>query len=506
MPARLVGSARQITNRKLNGEKIHKSEDLLAQAEQLANLGSWEWDLETGAIVWSDNMYRLRGFAPREVALTQEFCTGLLHPADRERGKELLAQAIASGQSGQHEFRSAIKDGSIRGFQARFSAVVSKSGKVLRIVGTTQDITERKLAEEKIKKSKTLLDQAEQLANLGSWESDLKTGSMTWSDNMYRVHGFAPGEVVPSVELCLQMLGPDDRERAGNLVAQAISSRRSMEHEYSSRTKDGLIRTHLTRFEPFVSESGEAVRIVGTTQDITERKLAEEKTAKSETLLRRLSQDLIQAQDTERRQIARELHESAGQTLAALKMVLANLEDAVREHTEEAWDHLQAVRGLADDAIREIRVVSYLMHPPMLDEVGLGPTIRWYARGFSERSGIATTLEVDERIERLPQQVETTVFRIVQEALINIHRYAGCRTATVRLRQREDELCVEIQDQGCGLPPIAQGQQSRLGVGIAGMRERVKQLNGVFEIDSVAGQGTTVRAILPIAPPNHVIP
>ena len=376
MPARFVGSAQEIANRKPE-EKIHKGEALLAQAEQLANLGSWEWDLETGAIIWSDNMYRLRGFAPREVALTQELCTGLLNPADRERGKELLAQSIASGQSEQHEFRCAIKDGSIRAFQTRFSPVVSESGKVLRIVGITQDITERKLAEEKI--------------------------------------------------------------------------------------------------------------------------------AKSEGLLRRLSQDLMHAQDTERRHIARELHESAGQTLAALKMTLANLEYALCENTEDVPRHLQAARAQAEDAVREIRVISYLMHPPMLDEMGLEPTIRWYARGFSERSGIETTFEFDGKIARLPQQVETTVFRVVQEALTNLHRYSGSRTATIHLRQREDELRVEIQDQGCGLTRIAQGPEFRPGVGIAGMRERIKQLNGVFEIESAAGQGTTVRAILPIAPPNHTM-
>ncbi len=368
IPTRLIGNAEKITDRKIGKEKIHKSETLLAQAEQLANLGSWEWDLETGAIIWSDNMYRLRGFAPREVALTEEFCSGLLHSADRERGKELLAQAIASGQSGQHEFRTAIKDGSIRVFQTRFSPVISESGKVLRIVGTTQDITEHKLAKE-------------------------------------RIH-------------------------------------------------------------------------------------------KSETLLRRLSQDLINTQDADRRQIARELHESAGQTLAALKMTLANLEYALRENTEEVPRHLQAARAQAEDAIREIRVLSYLMHPPMLDELGLEPTIRWYARGFSERSGIETTFEFDGKITRLPLQVETTIFRIVQEALTNIHRYSGSRTATIRLNGEEGSICVEIKDQGCGLqaPPE---RTSKVGVGIAGMHERVRQLKGRLEIESVAGQGTVVRAVIP---------
>jgi signal transduction histidine kinase len=209
-----------------------------------------------------------------------------------------------------------------------------------------------------------------------------------------------------------------------------------------------------------------------------------------------LSQDLINTQDADRRQIARELHESAGQTLAALKMTLANLEYALRENTEEVPRHLQAGRAQAEDAIREIRVLSYLMHPPMLDELGLEPTIRWYARGFSERSGIETTFEFDGKITRLPLQVETTIFRIVQEALTNIHRYSGSRTATIRLNGEEGSICVEIKDQGCGLqaPPE---RTSKVGVGIAGMHERVRQLKGRLEIESVAGQGTVVRAVIP---------
>lgn len=158
----LVRTTQDIINRKHPDENIQKSESLLAQAEQLANLGSWEWDLETGAIIWSDNMYRLRGFAPREVALTKKFCSGLLNSADRKRGKEILAQTIASGQPGEHEFRCAMKDGSIREFQTRFSAVISESRKVLRIVGTTQDITNRKLAEENIRKGEVLLAQTKQ--------------------------------------------------------------------------------------------------------------------------------------------------------------------------------------------------------------------------------------------------------------------------------------------------------------------------------------------------------
>ncbi len=187
----LVKGNQDVTGCKLPDDKIQTSEPLLAQAEQLANLGSWEWDLETGAIIWSDNMYRLRGFAPREVELTKKFCSGLLNSADRKRGKQILAQTITSGQPGEHEFRCAMKDGSIRAFQTRFSAVISESGKVLRIVGTTQDITDRKLAEEKIRKSEGLLAQAKQAyaedisANLLDLLRDTVTGVIGGRRGLY---------------------------------------------------------------------------------------------------------------------------------------------------------------------------------------------------------------------------------------------------------------------------------------------------------------------------------
>jgi signal transduction histidine kinase len=204
----------------------------------------------------------------------------------------------------------------------------------------------------------------------------------------------------------------------------------------------------------------------------------------------------MRTQDAERRQIARDLHESVGQTLAALKMTLANLDHAHVENGN-ALAPLQEARGLAEDAIREIRVVSYLMHPPMLDEAGLAPTLEWYARGFSDRSNIQATVEVDRGLGRFSQQIETTVFRIVQEALTNVHRYSGSHTVTIRVARQDGQVLVEVSDQGCGLHSIRPGRKARLGVGIAGMRERVKQLNGVFEMESRPGHGTTVRAVLP---------
>jgi two-component system NarL family sensor kinase len=142
------------------------------------------------------------------------------------------------------------------------------------------------------------------------------------------------------------------------------------------------------------------------------------------------------------------------------------------------------------------------MHPPLLDEAGLGPALRWYAKGFAQRSGIAMDVEVSEDFGRESQEIETTVFRIVQEALTNVHRYSGSRTVRIRLARENGQIRAEVQDQGCGLalPSPAERCQAPPGVGIAGMRERVKQVNGMFELESAPGMGTTVRAILPVAP------
>ncbi|HKN61410.1 MAG TPA: sensor histidine kinase [Candidatus Acidoferrales bacterium] len=234
-------------------------------------------------------------------------------------------------------------------------------------------------------------------------------------------------------------------------------------------------------------------------RDVTEQKSAERELRESE-MLHRLSQELMRARDEERRQMARELHESAGQSLAALKMTLGNLREALPKRNSAARSHLQSCVDLTNEAVREVRTISYLMHPPMLDEAGLASALRWYAKGFSERSKIHVDVEVSDDFGRQPQEIEMTLFRIIQEALTNIHRYSGSKVARIRLARDSGAVRAEVQDEGCGLmhPMQSSGSNHLPGVGIAGMRERAHQLNGIFEIQSAHGSGTTVRVILPL--------
>jgi PAS domain S-box-containing protein len=220
--------------------------------------------------------------------------------------------------------------------------------------------------------------------------------------------------------------------------------------------------------------------------------------SEAEERLRILSGRLLQAQDDERRRLARELHDSAGQMLAALKMNLIPLEKGVSAQSSQLGQFASNGIALVDELTKELRTMSYLLHPPLLDEAGLPSALRWYVEGFSERSGIGVVVEMDSDLPRLSRETETTIFRIVQESLTNIHRHSGSKSAAVRIIRDSHQTRVEIQDQGHGISQNGSENKGpvRVGVGIQGMQERVRQLGGQFEIRS-GKTGTTVSIVLP---------
>ena len=288
-------------------------------------------------------------------------------------------------------------------------------------------------------------------------------------------------------------LHPSDRERVRQTVATGVRDCKPYAYVTRYMPAGGRYARLLGRGFPFPGPDGKTARTIGVVQDVTEQRQAEEN-------LHRLSQELLRARDEGNRDTARELHESAGQSLAALKMTLGRLGERLPEKDKKAQDLLKSAINLAEEAVREVRTVTYSMHPPMLDEAGLASALRCYAEGFAKRSGIEVNLDMAKDLGRHAKEIEMTVFRIVQEALTNVHRYSGSRTAKIRLACKSGHILAEVQDEGCGIAPPRVGARwkSPAGVGIPGMRERVKQLNGVFELESAPGRGTTVRAILPL--------
>jgi len=216
--------------------------------------------------------------------------------------------------------------------------------------------------------------------------------------------------------------------------------------------------------------------------------------------LEALNAQMTVLQDEERRRIARELHDSVGQLLAAISMNSVLVEAESHKLSPEAARRVSENAAMVDDASRQIRTISHLLHPPLLDEVGLASALRWYVEGFSERSKIDAKLDIPQTFASLSKEMELSIFRVVQECLTNIHRHAGSPTAEIRIIQDDACLRVEIEDAGKGIPPEKQstfGALGRTGVGLRGMRERLRQLGGTLQIQS-NGHGTRVTAILPV--------
>jgi signal transduction histidine kinase len=242
----------------------------------------------------------------------------------------------------------------------------------------------------------------------------------------------------------------------------------------------------------------EAERILAT---IRERTDIEYTLRQQRNELRALANRLMHAQDEERRRIATMLHETTAQDLAGLKMLLARLNRTADRLNESEQNALTESISLAEQSMTGIRTVSYLLHPPFLDEAGLLSALRWYAGGFAERSGIKVDLDLPESLERLPLDTETVLFRIVQESLTNIHRHSGSESARIRLRSDAETLLLEVEDRGRGIPTASLRHITSGGVGIAGMTERIEQLGGRLEVTSRdrGMTGTTVRVWLPLA-------
>jgi signal transduction histidine kinase len=226
---------------------------------------------------------------------------------------------------------------------------------------------------------------------------------------------------------------------------------------------------------------------------------------KRDNTVRELSGRLMASQEEERRRIARDLHDSTAQELAGLRMGLGVIKRSAKKLDRKALNALTECQELAELCAREIRTLSYLLHPPLLDEFGLVFALRGYIQGFRKRSGLRVKLEADAQLEqaRLPQELETNLFRIVQEGLTNIKHHSGSPSATIRLKQMNGDITLEIRDRGRGIAApvakaIAKGDFSGLGVGLSGMRERVRQLGGQFRLDT-SDAGTNIILALPLA-------
>jgi PAS domain S-box-containing protein len=306
----------------------------------------------------------------------------------------------------------------------------------------------------------------------------------------------------------IDFVHPEDRENTDNQWRTCTQSGENYEAEYRLRDKMGDYRWFRARAIPIRDHNGAIVRWFGTCSDIHDSKLLEqsirENAATLEKLveerteaLRQLSSRLMRMQDEERRRIARELHDSLGQDLAAAKMTVDGI---LNQRVGDSKDQsaLEASKSI-DRALQQVRTMSHLLHPPLLDEVGLVSALRWYLEGMTKRSGIQTTLDVrPASFPRLTPRFETAIFRIVQEALTNVFRHSEASHSSVTLTRNGENVAVEIRDNGKGLnEDTMKFRPGNVGVGIGGMRQRVEEFGGALRLSN-ANPGAIVEVIIPV--------
>lgn len=290
---------------------------------------------------------------------------------------------------------------------------------------------------------------------------------------------------------------PDFRGLARSRFGDLQANRDAPPVEVKWVTLDGRIIDVETAAVP-VNRNGR-LQFQGFVRDLTERKTTAAKLEETAHSVRQLSARLLQLQDEERRRIARQLHDTTAQNLAALRLNLSRISRSAVASDSATRKAIDESIELTEQSVAEIRTLSYLLHPPMIEEVGLLPTLQWYAQGFEERSGIKVHLKLPPELDRLPLELATTLFRIVQEALTNVQRHSGSGVATIRLEKRQQALHLEIEDEGRGMPESLRHDETFVaaGVGIAGIRERVREYRGQMHIQS-RDTGTVISVTLPM--------
>ena len=478
-----------VTERRRVELALQQSEERLRLAFAGARDGVWDWNLETGAVVYSDRWKRMLGYADEEIEPHVRAWERLLHPDDRPAAEALTEAVTRDKRPYEAEFRLRHKDGHYinvltRGLPIRRDA----HGPVVRIVGTHLDITERKRTESALRESEERLTLAFAGAQEGIWDWNLETNAVVYSSRWKQMLGYSDEEIEPHVSAWERLVHPDDRAAADRANESVARGQPTYEAEFRLRHKDGHYVQVLSRGFPVRREpGGPVVRIVGTHFDLTERQRRDAERARAELLSR-----LVFAQEDERRRIARDMHDQFGEHLTALGLRIALLKEMCAGRTD-LGNEIDALEAIARSLDRDVDRLAWELRPTALDDLGLRAALTNYVHDWSARTGIPVRVHTSGLLdERLAPDVETTLYRIAQEALNNAAKYSRAQHVEFMLERRSDSVLLVVGDDGVGFE-VDEGAKGR-GFGVAGMRERAALIGGTLEIESAPGQGTTVLA------------
>ncbi len=355
-------------------------------------------------------------------------------------------------------------------------------------------------ASERLSESERQLREAQRAGRVGSWERDLEKNTVRWSDELCRIFGLEPGGFDSTPGIFLESVLPEDRERIRAHLERSLQGLERYGCEYRVRRADGEIRVVSAHAQSVTDASGKPVRVIGTAQDVTEQRRAEERLRRSSEELRALSQRLGAVREEESTRIARDLHDEVGQALTALKLDLSwvgkRIGRAGRDEDTVMQPKLTAMEGLIDTTIDAVQRIATELRPGVLHELGLDAAVGWYAREFQKRTEIVSHFHSDFAGVRLDDSRSTAVFRILQEILTNVARHAGATEVEISLGRENGTLVLEARDNGKGIPEDRISDSHSLG--LVGMRERARSFGGSVTIRGRSGGGTAVTVEIPL--------
>jgi PAS domain S-box-containing protein len=464
---------------------------------------------------WNRGAERLFGYTARE-AVGQSIT--MLIPADHLEDEPMILGCIRRGETVDHyDTVRRRKDGALLDISLTVSPIKDPQGRVVGASKIARDITDRKKAQEAVRQSEEHYRILFDLGPVAVYSCDASGVIKEFNRRSAELWGRTPAVGDTDERFCgsFKLYRPDgsfmphEQCPMAEVVSGKISEARDA--EVLIERPDHTQVTVIVNIRPLKDQCGEIVGAINCFYDITERKQAEEAlqhahdeleslVEKRTASLRRLSTHLQHVQDDERRKIARDLHDSTGQNLAALKMNLAQLHRPGLSTAEAST--LAESEQVVDTILAEIRTISHLLHPPLLDETGLSSAARWYTEGFEKRSGIKVELNISSVEKRLPQPVEMALFRALQESLTNVHRHSGSSKVDIRIDVENGEATLAVRDYGRGVSSDQLAGFEKgidVGVGLVGMRERIKELNGKFKI-LPEKPGTSVIVTIPTKP------
>jgi PAS domain S-box-containing protein len=493
---------RDITQRKQTERALRESEERLTLAFAGAQEGVWDWNLETGAVVYSTRWKEMLGYEDHEIEPHLSAWERLLHPDDRTRASALNQTVVRGSNTYEGEFRLRHKDGHFvhvlsRGYPIRHEP----GGPVVRIVGTHFDLTERKHAETALRESEERLTLAFAGAQEGVWDWNLETGAVVYSTQWKQMLGYSEEEIEPHVSAWERLVHPDDRQRANDANDKVARGGRTYEGEFRLRHKAGHYVHVLSRGLPVRREpGGPVIRIVGTHFDLTERKQADAERARTEMLAR-----LVFAQEDERRRIAREMHDQFGEQLTALARGIGRLKELSGDHLD-LQEGIEALEAVAQQIDRDVDHLVWKLRPTALDDLGLRAALASYVNDWSKRVRISAELHTSGLLDdRLASETETALYRIAQEALTNVAKHSNARKVDVILERRADHVLLIVEDDGVGFDFDDAGARGD-GFGLLGMQERAALVGANLQIESTPGEGTTILVRMPVGSPAGPTP